>query len=260
VRLNKNGCNLFNPPGVLLRALLLRFSQAGTIVLSGPCNKKAPLHSSGTILFGLAAVLLALPVAQVSAKDLPSVISGRSVPPLQLATVLPSYADPWGGLRQASDVRYEAATSEMDPRFSRRVLDYPTREKPGSIVIDTRGRYLYYVKRQGKAIRYGIGVGRPGFEWAGVKTVSQKKVWPEWRPPADMLARRPELPTYMAGGSDNPLGARAIYLGPSLYRIHGSNEPGTIGLAVSSGCIRMKNEDVIDLYDRVKIGTRVVVI
>jgi lipoprotein-anchoring transpeptidase ErfK/SrfK len=148
----------------------------------------------------------------------------------------------------------------MDPRFFRRVLDYPTREKPGSIVIDTRERYLYYVEYKGKAIRYGIGVGRPGFEWAGVKTVSQKKEWPEWRPPAEMLARRPDLPIYMGGGSDNPLGARAIYLGPSLYRIHGSNEPSTIGLAVSSGCIRMRNEDVIDLYDRVKIGTRVVVI
>jgi lipoprotein-anchoring transpeptidase ErfK/SrfK len=228
-------------------------------VLTGQWNKKAPLHS-GACCFGLAVGLLALPVAQALAKDLPSAISGRSGSPLQLATMLPSYRDAWSGLRQASDVRYEASASEMNPRFSRRVLDYQTREKPGSIVIDTRGRYLYYVERQGKAIRYGIGVGRPGFEWAGVKTVSQKKEWPEWRPPADMLARRPDLPTYMAGGTDNPLGARAIYLGPSLYRIHGSNEPGTIGLAVSSGCIRMKNEDVIDLYDRVKIGTRVVVI
>jgi lipoprotein-anchoring transpeptidase ErfK/SrfK len=244
--------------------LLLRFSQAGTIVRTGPWNKKAPLYSRGTYRFGLAVVLLALSVAQASAEDLLSANSGRSGYQPQLATMLPSYGDPWSGLRHASDVRsdvrYEAPTSEMNPRFSRRVLDYPTREKPGSIVIDTRGRYLYYVERQGKAIRYGIGVGRPGFEWAGVKAVSQKKEWPEWRPPADMLARRPDLPTYMAGGSDNPLGARAIYLGPSLYRIHGSNEPGTIGLAVSSGCIRMKNEDVIDLYDRVKIGTRVVVI
>ena len=229
-------------------------------MLTGQWNKKAPLGSSGAFLFGLAIVLLALPVAQASAEDRLSAISGRSGPQPQLITTLPSYGDPWSGLRQASDVRYEAPTSEMNARFSRRVLDYPTREKPGSIVIDTRGRYLYYVERQGKAIRYGIGVGRPGFEWAGVKTVSQKKEWPEWRPPADMLARRPDLPIYMAGGSDNPLGARAIYLGPSLYRIHGSNEPRTIGLAVSSGCIRMKNEDVIDLYDRVKIGTRVVVI
>jgi lipoprotein-anchoring transpeptidase ErfK/SrfK len=241
--------------------LLLRFSQAGTIVLTGPWNKKATLRSSGTFLFGLAVGLLALPVTPASAKDLHSVNSGPVGYQPQPTTVLSSYGDPWGGLRQASDARYETPTSEeMDPRFFRRVLDYPTREKPGAIVIDTRGRYLYYVEPQGKAIRYGIGVGRPGFEWAGVKTVSQKKEWPEWRPPADMLARRPGLPIYMVGGSDNPLGARAIYLGPSLYRIHGSNEPATIGLAVSSGCIRMKNEDVIDLYDRVKIGTRVVVI
>ncbi len=233
-------------------------------MLTGPRNKKVPLHACGAFFFGLAVVLLALPVAQASAEDRLSTISGRSNLQPRLIKMLPSYGDPWSGLRHASivrpDVRYEAPTSEMDPRFFRRVLDYPTREKPGSIVIDTRGRYLYYVEHQGRAIRYGIGVGRPGFEWAGVKTVSQKKEWPEWRPPAEMLARRPDLPIYMAGGSDNPLGARAIYLGPSLYRIHGSNEPSTIGLAVSSGCIRMRNEDVIDLYDRVKIGTRVVVI
>jgi lipoprotein-anchoring transpeptidase ErfK/SrfK len=238
----------------------LRFSQAGNIVLTGLWNKKAPLYSSGTFLLWFAVVLLALLVAQVSAEDRLSAISGRIGPQSQLAAMVPSYGDPWSGLRQSSRVHYETTTSEMNPRFFRRVLDYPTREKPGSIVIDTRGRYLYYVEYQGKAIRYGIGVGRPGFEWAGVKTVSQKKEWPEWRPPAEMLARRPDLPIYMAGGSDNPLGARAIYLGPSLYRIHGSNEPSTIGLAVSSGCIRMRNEDVIDLYNRVKIGTRVVVI
>jgi lipoprotein-anchoring transpeptidase ErfK/SrfK len=148
----------------------------------------------------------------------------------------------------------------MDPRFFRRVLDYSTQEKPGSIVIDTRGRYLYYVEAQGRAIRYGIGVGRTGFTWSGIKTVSQKREWPEWTPPPEMLKRRPDLPTWMTGGVDNPLGARAIYLGSTLYRIHGTDEPGTIGQAVSSGCFRMRNDDVIDLYDRVKIGTRVVVI
>ncbi|HLL28035.1 MAG TPA: L,D-transpeptidase [Xanthobacteraceae bacterium] len=249
--------NFFGHPCVSF----LRFSQAGAIVFNGPWNKKSPLCPSGAFLFGLAVGLLALPPAQASAKDLHLAISGRAGYQPQFTTRLSSYGDPWSGLRQAPDARYEVPTSEeTDPRFFRRVVDYPTHEKPGSIVIDTRGRYLYYVERQGKAIRYGIGVGRPGFEWAGVKTVSQKKEWPEWRPPADMLARRPNLPIYMAGGAENPLGARAVYLGPSLYRIHGSNEPATIGLAVSSGCIRMKNEDVIDLYDRVKIGTRVVVI
>ena len=178
---------------------------------------------------------------------------------------MPSYRDPWSGLRHApAVVRYQAPISEpmfeMDPRFLRQVLDYPTLEKPGSIIIDTRGRYLYYVEGQGKAIRYGIGVGRAGFEWRGTQQVSAKRVWPEWRPPTDMLRRRPDLPVLMAGGVHNPLGARAIYLGSSLYRIHGSNEPDSIGQAVSSGCFRMRNNDVIDLYDRVKIGTRVVVI
>jgi lipoprotein-anchoring transpeptidase ErfK/SrfK len=148
----------------------------------------------------------------------------------------------------------------MDPRYQKQVVEYPTKEQPGTLVIDTNNRFLYYVQGGGRAIRYGVGVGRPGFEWAGVKTVSEKKEWPDWRPPAEMLARRPELPTYMAGGPENPLGARAIYLGSSLYRIHGSNEPQTIGTAVSSGCIRMKNEDVIDLYERVKVGTKVIVI
>jgi lipoprotein-anchoring transpeptidase ErfK/SrfK len=152
------------------------------------------------------------------------------------------------------------ARPRFDPRFERRVVDYPTKEKAGTIVIDTPNKYLYLVQEEGKAIRYGVGVGRPGFEWAGVKQVTQKREWPDWIPPKEMLQRRPDLPTHMAGGPDNPLGARAIYLGSSLYRIHGSNEPHTIGQAVSSGCIRMRNPDVIDLYEKVKIGTRVIVI
>ncbi len=147
----------------------------------------------------------------------------------------------------------------VDPRFNKQVVEYPTKERPGTVVIDTNNRFLYYVEGNGKAVRYGVGVGRPGFEWAGVKSVSDKKEWPDWRPPAEMLARRPDLPTYMAGGPENPLGARAIYLGSSLYRIHGSNEPHTIGQAVSSGCFRMTNEDVIDLYNRVRVGTKVIV-
>jgi lipoprotein-anchoring transpeptidase ErfK/SrfK len=147
-----------------------------------------------------------------------------------------------------------------DPRFDRQIVAYAGAEKPGTVVIDTRERLLYLVEGDGKAIRYGIGVGRPGFAWAGVKEISMKREWPDWTPPDEMLQRRPDLPRYMAGGPENPLGARALYLGSSLYRIHGSNEPWTIGTAVSSGCIRMRNEDVIDLYDRVKVGTRVVVL
>ncbi len=127
--------------------------------------------------------------------------------------------------------------------------------RPGSIVINTAERRLYYVLDEGSAVRYGIGVGRLGFTWTGMKTVSQKREWPDWTPPPQMLARRPDLPRWMKGGPDNPLGARAIYLGSTLYRIHGSNEPETIGQAVSSGCFRMVNEDVIDLFGRVKVGT-----
>lgn len=147
----------------------------------------------------------------------------------------------------------------MDPRYQRQEVSYDGKERAGTIIIDTPNRFLYLVQPGGRALRYGIGVGRPGFTWAGVKSISQKREWPDWRPPDAMLQRRPDLPRYMPGGPDNPLGARAMYLGSSLYRIHGSNEPWTIGTAVSSGCIRMRNEDVTDLYERVRVGTRVVV-
>jgi lipoprotein-anchoring transpeptidase ErfK/SrfK len=152
------------------------------------------------------------------------------------------------------------ARAALDPRYMKQVVSYDGKEKPGTVIVDTPNKFLFLVQEDGKALRYGIGVGRPGFTWSGVKTVSQKREWPDWRPPEEMLRRRPDLPTYMAGGPSNPLGARALYLGSSLYRIHGSNEPWTIGQSVSSGCIRMRNEDVIDLYDRVKLGARVVVI
>ena len=153
-----------------------------------------------------------------------------------------------------------ASRPAMDPRYLKQVVDYDGTEKPGTIIIDTPRRFLFLVEENGKATRYGIGVGRPGFTWAGVKHISQKREWPDWRPPDEMLRRRPDLPSFMAGGPNNPLGARAMYLGSSLYRIHGSNEPWTIGQAVSSGCIRMRNEDVIELYQRVTVGTKVVVI
>ncbi len=148
----------------------------------------------------------------------------------------------------------------IDPQYLKQEVAYAGDEKPGTVIINTPERMLYLIEEDGRALRYGIGVGRPGFTWAGVHEVSAKREWPEWRPPDEMLKRRPELPRWMAGGPENPLGARALYLGSTLYRIHGSNEPWTIGQDVSSGCIRMRNEDVIDLYDRVKIGTKVVVI
>ena len=174
----------------------------------------------------------------------------------------PAYGGRWGAAYPARlDPEYrESARDEMNPVYQRQVVDYGGGEKAGTIIIDTPKRFLYLVQDNGRALRYGIGVGRPGFTWAGVKAVSAKREWPDWRPPTEMLKRRPDLPRYMAGGPENPLGARAMYLGNTLYRIHGSNEPWTIGTQVSSGCIRMRNEDVIDLYERVKIGTRVVVI
>ncbi len=148
----------------------------------------------------------------------------------------------------------------LDPTYLPQVVDYDGPHRPGTIVIDTPRRFLFLVEGNGKARRYGIGVGRPGFEWAGVKSITRKAEWPDWRPPPEMLKRRPDLPRYMAGGPENPMGARGLYLGSSLYRIHGTNEPHTIGQAVSSGCIRMRNEDVTDLYERVRVGTKVIVI
>ena len=142
----------------------------------------------------------------------------------------------------------------------RTLVNFPGPYRPGTIVISTSARRLYLVTVPGQALSYGIGVGRIGFTWAGTRTVSMKREWPDWTPPSQMLHRRPDLPRHMVGGIENPLGARAIYLGSSLYRIHGSNEPETIGQAVSSGCFRLTNEDVVDLYDRVRVGAKVVVL
>ena len=150
--------------------------------------------------------------------------------------------------------------TETPARFRRQVVGYATREAAGTIIIDTPNTYLYYVLGGGRAIRYGIGVGREGFTWSGVQSISKKAEWPDWTPPAEMLARQPYLPRFMAGGPGNPLGARAMYLGGTIYRIHGTNQPHTIGGRVSSGCIRMLNEDVIDLYQRVNLGSKVVVL
>jgi lipoprotein-anchoring transpeptidase ErfK/SrfK len=156
-------------------------------------------------------------------------------------------------------VTYVDPAKAQATAIPREVVSFSGTYRPGTIVINTSERRLYFVLPDGKAVRYGVGVGRPGFDWAGSQTVTRKAEWPGWTPPAQMLKRRPDLPRFMPGGPENPLGARAMYLGSTLYRIHGSNEPETIGQAVSSGCIRMLNEDVIDLYERAKVGTRVVV-
>jgi len=184
------------------------------------------------------------------------------------APIDPSTGYPYGALEPESRTASLPSDEDFDsqvgmqvsPEYQRQVVAYRGNERPGTVIIDTPSKFLYLVQPGGQAIRYGIGVGRPGFEWAGRKTVSMKREWPDWRPPSDMLKRRPDLPAYMPGGPDNPLGARALYLGSSLYRIHGTNEPHTIGHAVSSGCIRMLNQDVMDLYRRVPVGAPVVVI
>ena len=165
---------------------------------------------------------------------------------------------PMAPYRQQEDANNNARPS-FDPKFEKQPVEYHGRESAGTIVIDTPNKFLYLVQGGGLALRYGIGVGRPGFTWAGVTRIGNKREWPDWTPPAEMLKRRPDLPRHMKGGIDNPLGARAMYLGGTLYRIHGSNEADTIGEAVSSGCIRMTNDDVTDLYNRAKIGATVVV-
>ncbi|MEH6952641.1 L,D-transpeptidase [Nitrobacter sp. NHB1] len=144
-------------------------------------------------------------------------------------------------------------------RLVRQVVDYVSHQTPGTVIIDTGNTFLYLVLNEGQAMRYGIGVGRKGFTWSGEQTVARKTEWPDWRPPAEMLSRQPYLPRFMAGGPGNPLGARAMYLGETEYRIHGTNKPDTIGKRVSSGCIRLTNEDVMDLYERVKVGAKVIV-
>ena len=187
-------------------------------------------------------------------------------PALLLVSVLPScISAPTASLTRdavESRARMENQSSFDLFRISkipRQVVPYAEKHKAGTIVIKTKERRLYYVQGDGTAIRYGIGVGRDGFRWSGVHSVSMKREWPEWTPPPQMLKRDPQLPRYMEGGPQNPLGARAMYLGSSLYRIHGSNEEETIGEATSSGCFRMTNTDVIDLYSRVKVGSTVIV-
>lgn len=176
-------------------------------------------------------------------------------PPQQMQTA-PQQLSP----QAQYDEQLGTEDAQLDPRLQRQVVDYSTREAPGTIIVDTPNTYLYYVLGGGKAIRYGIGVGREGFTWSGVKEVSRKAEWPDWHPPAEMIARQPYLPRFTAGGPGNPLGARALYIGGTVYRIHGTNDPSTIGKNVSSGCIRLTNEDVIDLYERVQPGAKVIVL
>ncbi|MCP8897549.1 L,D-transpeptidase, partial [Shinella daejeonensis] len=184
-------------------------------------------------------------------------------PPVQQRRVLRREAP--ARVQQAAVTRpADPARTRIDPMYLPQTVSYETKHPPGTIVIDTNNRFLYLVTENGKARRYGVGVGKPGFEWAGRHKVTRKAEWPSWTPPQEMIKREAAkghyLPAHMKGGPDNPLGSRAMYLGSTLYRIHGTNAPWTIGYAVSSGCIRMRNEDVVDLYERVKVGTNVIVI
>jgi lipoprotein-anchoring transpeptidase ErfK/SrfK len=152
-----------------------------------------------------------------------------------------------------------AAEEQLPPQLQRTVVYFRTTEAPGTIIVDTPSRYLYLVQGNSRALRYGIGVGREGFQWSGLVNITRKQEWPDWTPPPEMIARQPYLPRFMGGGPGNPMGARALYLGTTVYRLHGTNAPETIGTAVSSGCFRLVNPDIIDLYERVPIGTKVVI-
>jgi len=153
----------------------------------------------------------------------------------------------------------DAAEEQLSPQFQRQLVLYRSSEAPGTIIVHTSERFLYVVQPNGRAMRYGIGVGRDGFQWQGLLHITRKQEWPDWTPPPEMIERQPYLPRFMAGGPGNPMGARALYLGSTVYRIHGTNQPQTIGSAVSSGCFRLVNTDVIDLYDRIPVGTKVIV-
>jgi lipoprotein-anchoring transpeptidase ErfK/SrfK len=171
----------------------------------------------------------------------------------------PAFAQKDPFLSDQPGVVPNAADEELSPELQRQVVSYRTNEVPGTIIVQTSERFLYVVQPNGRAIRYGIGVGRDGFQWQGLLRITRKQEWPDWTPPPEMIERQPYLPRFMAGGPGNPLGARALYLGTTVYRIHGTNAPQTIGTAVSSGCFRLVNPDVIDLYDRIAVGTKVVV-
>ncbi|WP_315804381.1 L,D-transpeptidase [Bradyrhizobium sp. SZCCHNS3002] len=213
------------------------------------------VYSSSRILFGVlvaSAIVAATPTQAAPPAPLPF--------PFLLPPPMAAYEPPATAPQLITPREYEATAYELPARLRRQVVSYSTREAPGTVVIDTPNKYLYYVLGSGQAMRYGIGVGRDGFTWSGVQSVTRKAEWPDWTPPPEMIARQPYLPRHMAGGPGNPLGARAMYLGGTVYRIHGTNAPETIGTHVSSGCIRLTNQDVIDLYSRVSVGAKVIVL
>jgi lipoprotein-anchoring transpeptidase ErfK/SrfK len=223
------------------RVMRITLGQIMAQILAG--NRRLSLRATGALVLG-AAVMLS-----------PMLFSSAAG-----AQVLGYASAPQSAFPSESLFNDEDSAGVAAERLRRAVVAFDSREAPGTVVIDTANTALYYVLGQGRAIRYGVGVGREGFTWSGVQTITRKAEWPDWHPPAQMIARQPYLPRFMAGGPGNPLGARAMYLGSSEYRIHGTNDPSTIGKFVSSGCIRLTNEDVSDLFSRVDVGTKVVVL
>jgi lipoprotein-anchoring transpeptidase ErfK/SrfK len=215
-------------------------------------NRKRSLRATGASI--LAGALLIAP-AMFSGKASAQMLSYAPSPPASFWSddMAPAPAE------SSSTNQGDGSSNALPERLRRAVVALNTREAPGTVIIDTGNTALYYVLGQNRAIRYGVGVGREGFTWSGTQTISRKAEWPDWHPPAQMIARQPYLPRFMAGGPGNPLGARAMYLGTTVYRIHGTNRPDTIGTAISSGCFRLVNADVADLYDRVPVGTKVIV-
>jgi lipoprotein-anchoring transpeptidase ErfK/SrfK len=216
-------------------------------------NRRRSWRVSSAVVLGGALLIAPAPFSGTASAQVlsyaPSPQGSFSSDDMTLAPSEPALTNPGDG-----------SSSALPERMRSTVVAFNTREAPGTVIIDTGNTALYYVLGQNRAIRYGVGVGREGFTWSGTQTISRKAEWPDWHPPAQMIARQPYLPRFMAGGPGNPLGARAMYLGSSEYRIHGTNDPSTIGKFVSSGCIRLTNEDVADLFSRVEVGTKVVVL
>jgi lipoprotein-anchoring transpeptidase ErfK/SrfK len=217
-------------------------------------SRKQPLRATNALIFAAAMIFApAIATTPASAQGLGYASTSTSLFPAEDGSLMVA---PQPGMTDDGD----GSLSVVPERLRRTIVNYSTSEAPGTVIIDTGHTALYYVLGQNRAVRYGVGVGREGFTWSGVQTISRKAEWPDWHPPAEMIARQPYLPRFMAGGPGNPLGARAMYLGGTEYRIHGTNDPSTIGKFVSSGCIRLTNEDVSDLFSRVNVGTKVVVL
>ena len=243
--------NLAAPVGLVVQGISgMRIALGQIMAQAIADHRRLSWRATGALVLGAALLLSPALLASASAQLLGYASNAPMPFPSDNMMVAPA---------QPAD-EDDGSASVVPERLKRAIVAFSTSEAPGTIVIDTGNTHLYYVLGRGRAVRYGVGVGREGFTWSGVQTVSRKTEWPDWHPPAEMIARQPYLPRFVAGGPGNPLGARAMYLGSSVYRIHGTNDPSTIGKFVSSGCIRLTNGDVADLFSRVTIGTKVVVL